>query len=256
MVRRAIIHEQERQSAILDAGESTDDEETRLWDDDAGETRLMRKKEDSADYRYFPDPDLPPHDIDPALIEEQRALLGELPGPRKTRYVNELKLSEKEALPLVQHLDRACFFEETAKLCGSPQKAANWVLGELFAALKPDDPTLSDLSITPERLADLISLTDDGTLNTQAARKVFSILLTSDGSPREIADQEGLLQLSDESELRASVQAAIEANPKAVDDIRGGNKKAAGALVGAVMKATSGRANPGMVNRLITELLG
>ena len=256
MVRRAILYEQERQSSILDAGGTIDAEETRLWDDDADETRLMRRKEDSADYRYYPDPDLPPHDIAPSVVEEQRALIGELPGPRKQRFMNEMGLSEMEALPLVQQQGSAVFFEETAKLCNSPQKAANWVLGELFAALKSDDRSLEDLALTPTRLAELIALTEDGTLNIAAAREVFSELLNADGNPRDIAEQRGLLQLSDEGELRATVMAAMEANPKAVEDIRSGNKKAAGALVGAVMKATGGRANPGIVNRLISEIMG
>lgn len=255
MVRRAILHEQQRQAAILDRGEIIEQEETRLWDDEKGETRLMRRKEDSADYRYFPDPDLPPLEIDSSMVDEQRALMGELPAARKQRYRDQMGLSEKEALALVQHLDRAEFFEETAARCESPKLAANWILGELFGVLKEDTRALADLALTPARLSELIALNVDGTLNINAAREVFAELIQKDGDLKAIAKEKGLIQLNDEDELRTTVQTAMNAHPQAVDDIRSGNKKAIGAIIGAVMKTTGGRANPGIVNRLITELM-
>ena len=256
MAKRALEYEIERQAAIYDADETIPHEETRLWDDERGETRVMRTKENSADYRYHPDPDLVPFRIPTSVVEEIRAALPELPGAMQERFQSEHGLSAYDAGVLVQDVAIARFFEETTTACNDAKAAANWITGELFAALKDGDHDLSDLAWGATELAELINMTKDGSLNVASARELFQSAAFSGGSPRTLAEERGLLQLNDEAALRELVQGLLDANPETVADIRGGKKKAAGAIVGQVMKETKGRANPGLVNRLIVELIG
>ncbi len=255
MVRRAIEFEQLRQLAIYEGGGSIDKEETRLWDDLAGETRLMRKKEDSADYRYFPDPDLPPFHISEEWVDEVRRNLPELPAPKRDRFMSALGLPEYDANLLVQDRDVAAWFEEVAELCGDAKQASNWVGGEVFTLMNESHCSINDIKITPQRLADLIALTQDGTLNLKSAQKLFKAIAETGEEPMAKAKALGLIQVSDEGELEAIVKAAIEANPKAVEDIKNGKGKASGAIVGFVMRETKGRANPGVVNKILNKLL-
>ncbi|MFT7618219.1 MAG: aspartyl-tRNA(Asn)/glutamyl-tRNA(Gln) amidotransferase subunit B [Planctomycetota bacterium] len=255
MVRRSIEFEQKRQLAIYESGATIDKEETRLWDDVAGETRLMRKKEDSADYRYFPDPDLPPFHITEKWIDEVRRELPEMPAAKKQRFMTELSLPEYDAGILVQDREVADWFEVVAKLCGDPKQASNWIGSELFSVLNEKHCSINDLALTPQGLSDLIGLTQDGTLNNKSARKLFHAIVETGEDPKSKAESMGLIQVSDEGELEAIVKAAIEANPKAVEDIKNGKGKAVGAIVGYVMKATKGRANPGVVNQLMNKII-
>lgn len=255
MVRRSIEFEQKRQLAIYEGGGTIDKEETRLWDDAVGETRLMRKKEDSADYRYFPDPDLPPFHITQDWVAEIRSNLPELPAAKKDRFMKELALPEYDAGILVQDQEVADWFEIAAGLCGDAKQASNWISSELFSVLNEKHCSINELALKPQGLADLIALTQDGTLNNKSARKLFHAIVETGEDPKAKAQSMGLIQVSDESELEAIVKAAIEANPKAVEDIRNGKGKAAGAIVGFVMKETKGRANPGVVNQIMNKLI-
>ena len=256
MARRALEYEQRRQAALYDAGKTIDVQETRLWDEELGETRVMRTKEGASDYRYFPDPDLPPFNIDPAELREIESDLPELPGRKKRRLVEEHGLSDYDSTLLVQDPVVADYFEETARESRNAKQAANWIAGEVFAVLKARDIELAELAVRPAALAELIRLVEDGTLSSTSARKVFQHLCEQPGSPKAAAEALGLVQMSDESAIRKQVQLALDANPNAVADIRAGKRKAAGAIVGQVMRETQGRANPAVVNRLIDELLG
>ncbi len=255
MVRRSIEFEQTRQLAIYESGETIEKEETRLWDDIAGETRLMRRKEDSADYRYFPDPDLPPFHVNEAWIDEIRADLPELPAAKKQRFIKDWSLPEYDAALLVQDPAVADWFEEVARLCGDAKQASNWIGSDVFAEMNEEHCSINDLKLSPQGLADLIALTGDGTLNHKSARKLFHAIVKTGEAPKAKAEAMGLIQVSDEGELLAVVQKAIDANPKAVADMKKGKGKAAGAILGFVMRETKGRANPGVVTKLMNKIL-
>ena len=255
-VRHALEFEQARQAAILDSGGQIDGEETRLWDSVKNESRLMRRKEGSADYRYFPDPDLPIFHVSDAWIGQIRESMPELPAKKRERFMTALGLPEYDAGVLVQDPDVADYFEETARLAKDPKQASNWVGSEVFSVLNETGISVKDLKVTPKLLADLILLTKDGTLNVPSAREVFHTVKETGADPKAVAESKGLMQVSDEAALREIVKAAIEKNPKAVADLKQGKGKAAGAIVGFVMGQTKGRANPAVVNRLINEVIG
>ena len=253
-VGRAIEAEAARHHALQLSG-GTVEGETRLWDDEKAVTRLMRKKEASQDYRYFPDPDLPPHHISEEWIDDVRSTLPELPVARHARYRRDFGLNEYDATLLVQDKQVAVYFEDCAALSGDAKAAANWIGAELFGWMNETKQSVEASGITPARLAALIKLQKDGTLNVPSARKLFAAMIGNADDPAALVVSLSLGQVNDRGAILEIVRKALLANPKAVEDLRAGKQKAAGAIVGFVMKESQGRANPAMVNELIAELL-
>jgi aspartyl-tRNA(Asn)/glutamyl-tRNA(Gln) amidotransferase subunit B len=257
-VERAIAFEIERQSDAL-AGGGTLVQETRLWDEAREETRSMRSKESAHDYRYFPDPDLPPLQIDDAWIAEIRAALPELPAARKARFLSEYALSAYDAELLTQRRDIADYFETAVEAHANPKALGNWITGDLFRVLKErrldEQLYVSDFPITAARLAELVGLIDEGKISGRIAKSVFETMLDSDRSPRQIVSEQGLEQVSDLSSIEATVDQVLAANSKQVGQYLSGNEKVYGFLVGQIMKATQGKANPQKVNEILREKL-
>ena len=255
-LEKAIDYEARRQIELIEDG-GTVVQETRLWDPARGETRTMRSKEDAHDYRYFPDPDLPPLSISPAWVEAVRVSLPELPAAMGERFMAAHALTEWEARTLTASKALAAYFEAVVAAAGGDAKScANWVLGELSALLNRLEIEADASPVAPAALAGLVHRVRDGTLSGKAAKEVFEAMARGEGEADAIIERRGLRQVSDTSALAQLVEAAIAANPKLVDDYRAGKDKAFNALVGQVMKASAGRANPGQVNTLLKARLG
>ena len=254
-VRRALEYEVQRQAEALDAGR-TISQETRLFDADRGATRSMRSKEYAHDYRYFPEPDLVPLALDPAWVEQVRAALPELPRARRQRFVSRYGLPAYDADILTQSRGLAEYYEAAVGAHANPKAVSNWIMSELLRELGGDDEAaLASSTVTPVKLAGLVKLIDDGTISGKIAKDVFARMLASGEHPAAIVRREGLTQVADAGALEALVDQAIATNPRAVADFKGGKAAAAKALVGQVMKASGGRANPAMVDRLVQEKL-
>ena len=254
-VQRALEFEVKRQAEALDRGERIV-QETRLWDADRGYTRSMRSKEYAHDYRYFPEPDLVPLKLDRAWIEEIRAALPELARARRQRFVSELGLPPYDAGVLTQSRALAEYYERAVRAFPQPKLVSNWVMSELLRELPADDErAIAEAPITPERLAGLLRLIDDGTISGKIAKTVFEKMFATGEEAAAIVQREGLTQMADTGALEAMVDAAIAANPRAVEDFRKGKTAASKAIVGQVMKASSGKANPAMVTRLVEAKL-
>ena len=257
-IERAIHVEAERQQDLLESGHSIV-QETRLFDPDKDETRSMRSKEVANDYRYFPDPDLLPIVIDDETISRIRETLPELPAVKRSRYTTELGLSQYDANLLTQDRATAEFFEACSNVSNSPKAAANWVLGDLSAALNKDGLTIDDCKVTPQGLAALITRIDDGTLSSKMAKVVFEGLWSGESNVDHIIESKGLKQVSDSGALEAIVDELIANNPAQVDQYRaadeGKQKKLIGFFVGQAMKASKGQANPQMLNQLLQQKL-
>jgi aspartyl-tRNA(Asn)/glutamyl-tRNA(Gln) amidotransferase subunit B len=252
-VQRALEYEVRRQARALDTGERIV-QETRLWDPDRGQTASMRSKEHAHDYRYFPEPDLPPLQIDPRWTEQIRDGLPELPAERRRRLVDTYGLTAYEADLLTQGRGLASYFEEAARQHPRPKIVANWVLNELLRELSGDDDrAVAACPIPPLNLAELLRLIEDGTLSGKIAKDVFDKMYRSGETARAIVDREGLAQVADASALGAVVDQVLAANPKVVEDFRAGKKAALSFLIGQVMKATQGRASPPLVHALLAE---
>jgi aspartyl-tRNA(Asn)/glutamyl-tRNA(Gln) amidotransferase subunit B len=253
-VEQAIAYEARRQIEVLEAGGEVV-QETRLFDADKGVTRAMRTKEEAHDYRYFPDPDLLPVTLDPDWVEEIRAGLPELPDQKKARFMADLGLSAYDAGVLVAERETAAFFEAAAE--GRDAKlAANWVTGELFGALNRSGLELAEAPVDAARLGGLLDLVADGTISGRIAKEVFEAMWESGQSAADIVEQKGLKQISDEGAIAAIVDRLVADNPEQAEQFRAGNEKVIGWFVGQVMKATQGKANPGVVNQLLREKLG
>jgi aspartyl-tRNA(Asn)/glutamyl-tRNA(Gln) amidotransferase subunit B len=254
-VQRALEFEVKRQTDALARGERIV-QETRLWDADGGSTRSMRSKEYAHDYRYFPEPDLVPLKLERAWVEEIRAALPELPRARRQRFVSELGLPPYDAGVLTQSRALAEYYESAVREFPQPKLVSNWVMSELLRELPADDErAIAEAPITPSRLAGLLRLIDDGTISGKIAKTVFEKMLATREEASAIVRREGLTQVADAAALEALVEAAIAGNPRAVDDFRKGKTAAAKALVGQVMKASGGKANPAMVSKLVEEKL-
>ena len=258
-VSRAIEYEYERQVALVEAGHKVV-QETRLYRADKDETASMRSKEDAHDYRYFPEPDLPPLVIDPAWRAETAKALPELPSAKRARFVNEYGIPHYDAAVLTLTREVADFFEEVAKGSGNGKAASNWVMTEVMREMKGRASADSEVSfanwpITTAALAELITLIDSGAINGKTAKDVFARMWTSGESPRAMVEREGLSQVSDTGLIEKAVEKAMAANPAAVAEFKAGKQKALGALVGAVMKETGGKANPKVVNEILQEKL-
>jgi aspartyl-tRNA(Asn)/glutamyl-tRNA(Gln) amidotransferase subunit B len=254
-VQRALEFEVARQAAALDRGERIV-QETRLWDADRGHTRSMRSKEYAHDYRYFPEPDLVPLRLEPAWIDAIRAALPELPRARRQRFVAAYGLPAYDAAILTQSRALAEYYEAAVRAFPQPKIVSNWVMSELLRELPGDDErAIAAAPITPERLAGLLRLIEDGTISGKIAKTVFDTMVATGEEAVAIVRREGLTQVADAGALAAMVDAAMAGNPRAVEDFRKGKTAAAKALVGQVMKASGGKANPAIVARLVEERL-
>jgi aspartyl-tRNA(Asn)/glutamyl-tRNA(Gln) amidotransferase subunit B len=254
-VKLALEFEVRRQAQALGAGARIV-QETRLWDADQGATRSMRSKESAHDYRYFPEPDLVPLTLDRVWVEELRAGLPELPRARRARFVAQYGLPPYDAEILTQSRALADYFEAAVREFPKPKIVSNWVMSELLRELGADDErAIGSSTITPVRLAGLLALIEDGTISGKIAKDVFEKMVRSGEDGPTIVRREGLTQVADAAAVGAVIDRVLSENPKAIEDYKRGKTAAAKALVGQVMKATGGRANPGVVNRLLEEKL-
>ena len=230
---------------------------TVLFNADSGETRAMRSKEDAHDYRYFPDPDLPPLVIEPQWVQDVRAAMPELPAAMAARFVRDDGLSAYDAAMVTQSQAMAGFYEAARDACKAPKLVANWLMGEFSKRLNTEGRDVAAAPVPPAVLAQLITRIQDGTISNNAARQVFDALWAGDGSDVDgLIDAKGLKQMSDAGALQAIVAQVLAANPKSVEEFRAGKEKAFNALVGQVMKASRGKANPAQVNDLLKQALG
>ncbi len=253
-IARAIEAETARQIDLLEAGEKVV-QETRRWNDEEGYSYAMRSKEDAQDYRYFPEPDLVPIVISDEWLQEIRDKQPELRDAKMKRYVDEFELPEYDAKILTSVKKLADFFEETTALCGKPKKVSNWLMGETMRLLKEHEMDAEDISFSPANLAKIIAFTEDATINGTVAKEVFEQVFTKDIDVAKYVEEHGLKTVNDEGALRETVAKVIADNPKSVEDYRNGKEKAIGFLVGQTMKAMKGKANPGMVNKMLKEML-
>ena len=253
-VRRGLAHEEIRQAKVLLSG-GVIQQETRRYDEVTGETILMRVKEGSSDYRYFPEPDIPNLEIDDAWVERVRQSIPEMPKARRLRYVNELGLPEYDAMVLTQTKEMSDFFEEMLNKKADAKQASNWLMGEVSAYLNSEKLELAETKLTPENLAGMITLIEDGTISSKIAKKVFRELILNGGDAKKVVEAKGLVQLSDPAQLLPMINEVLDNNAQSIEDFKNGKDRAVGFLVGQIMKATKGQANPGVVNQLLNQEL-
>ncbi|GLI84545.1 MULTISPECIES: Asp-tRNA(Asn)/Glu-tRNA(Gln) amidotransferase subunit GatB [Rossellomorea] len=251
-VKKGLEHEVVRQEKVLLSG-GIIEQETRRFDESTGKTLLMRVKEGSDDYRYFPEPDLLNLHIDQEWMDRIRAEIPELPDARKKRYVEDMGLPAYDAMVLTLTKEMSDFFEATVAKGADSKQASNWLMGEVSAYLNAQQKELSDIALTPEGLAGMISLIEKGTISSKIAKKVFKELVENGGDPEVIVKEKGLVQISDEGALLKIVTETLDANPQSIEDFKNGKDRAIGFLVGQIMKATKGQANPPMVNKLLLQ---
>jgi len=252
-VRRCMEYEVARQARVLDAGEKVV-QETRTWDEGQGITLTLRSKEEAHDYRYFPEPDLAPLVIDREWVENIRKTLPELPVTRRAR-LQSLGLSAYDAALITQAKAMADFFDEALSYYGDAKTLANWVMGDVTRLLNTNQCSVVDSPISAKQLAELLALMDKGTLSGKIAKSVLEEMYSTGKDASVIVKEKGLAQISDEGALLGIIDGVIAANPQSVDDYRAGKDRAIGFLVGQIMKATKGQANPGLVNQLLKEKL-
>jgi aspartyl-tRNA(Asn)/glutamyl-tRNA(Gln) amidotransferase subunit B len=253
-VFRALEYEIVRQTEVLSTGGKVA-RETRRFDEATGKTISMRSKESAEDYRYFPEPDLVPLVISDEWKESVRAGLPELPDARRTRFVEVFGLPPYDAGVLTASPRMAGFFEDVVRAYGNPKTVSNWVMGEIMRYLNAEGKEIEDLAITPQHLASMLALIDAGTISGKIAKSIFDEMCATGKTPEALIKEKGLTQISDTSALVTLVDRVIAENPSVVADYRAGKQKAMGFLVGAVMKETKGRANPGLVNDFLKERL-
>ena len=253
-IANAIEGERERQIELIESGQKVV-QETRRWDDGKGESYAMRSKEDAQDYRYFPDPDLVPVVVSDEWLAEIKAAQPEFRPEKMARYKKEYDIPDYDIEIITGTKHMADLFEETVKLCGQPKKVSNWLMVETLRLLKEKEMEPEDIRFSPEHLAGLIKLTDEKAINSTVAKEVFEVMFENDTDPVKYVEEKGLKTVNDEGALRRAVEEVIAANPKSVEDYHNGKEKAIGFLVGQTMKAMKGKADPGMVNRLLKELL-
>ncbi|WP_299079870.1 Asp-tRNA(Asn)/Glu-tRNA(Gln) amidotransferase subunit GatB [uncultured Ruegeria sp.] len=252
-IQQAIEVEARRQIAIVEGGGEID-QETRLYDPDKGETRSMRSKEEAHDYRYFPDPDLLPLEIEQAWVDDIAAKLPELPDEKKARFISAFGLSDYDASVLTADVESAAYFEDVAN--GRNGKlAANWVINELFGRLKKEDHDITESPVSPAQLGGIIDLISSDAISGKIAKDLFEIVYTEGGDPAKIVEDRGMKQVTDTGAIEAALDEIIAANPAQVEKAKI-NPKLAGWFVGQVMKATGGKANPKAVNELVSQKLG
>lgn len=253
-VERAIEYEAMRQAQLLEDG-GTVVQETRTWDEKEGVTKSMRKKEEANDYRYFPEPDLVPFTVSDEYIEEIRKTLPELPDARKARYMESYGLAAYDADYLTNDKDRADYFEAMVAAGAEPKEAANWLMGDFAKLLSRDNLEMKAAPVQAEAMADLLKLIAKGTISGKIAKQVFAEMWISGKDPETIVKEKGLVQISDTGALEELAAKVIAANPQSVADFKAGKKKAVGFLMGQIMKETKGKANPQVVNGILTKML-
>ncbi len=253
-IAHAIDGERERQIELIEMGRPVI-QETRRWDDNKEASFAMRSKEDAQDYRYFPEPDLVPVIISDEWLAEIKARQPELRTEKLIRYKKDFDIPDYDAQILTSAKRMADLFEAATAVCGKPKKVSNWLMGETMRLMKEHEMEADDLDFSPENLAKLIELVDAGTINNSVAKEVFEKIFLEDVDPDVYVEEHGLKTVNDEGALRSTVEQVIADNPQSVADYRGGKQKALGFLVGQTMKAMKGKADPGMVNRILKELL-
>lgn len=253
-IEKAIDYEIQRQVKALENGESLS-QETRLWEEGSQRTISMRSKEGSSDYRYFPEPDLPPIKVSQAQLEEWKSELPELPAEKRHRYQEELGLSAYDTNVLTDDRAVAEYFETAVKSEADPKQVANWVTQDIAAYLNENKLKITNLPLTPQGLAELVNLIDQGTISGKIAKEILPELLSTGGSPQELVESKGLTQISDSGELEGIIDQVLADHPEEVEKYRGGKKKLQGFFVGQVMKRTSGRADPKLTNQLLGKKL-
>lgn len=253
-LQRAIEYEIDRQIEIVEEGGQVV-QETRLWDDNSRETRSMRGKEDAHDYRYFPEPDLMPLKISREWVEGIREKMPELPSQKRQRYM-DLGLSEYDASVIVEQMGLALFFDKVLELGANPKTAVNFIMGEIAAYLKEEHIEISETKLTPDNLAELISLIEKKTISNNIGKQIILDMMKDGTKASEIVEKKGLSQISDEGAIKEIVQKVIDTNTQQVEAYKNGKTQLFGFFVGQVMKETKGRANPQTVNELLKEILG
>ena len=254
-ISHAIEGERERQIELLEEGKAVI-QETRRWDDNKESSYAMRSKEDAQDYRYFPEPDLVPIVISDEWIEAVKSRQPELRTEKLERYKKEFDIPRYDAEIITESKSMADLFEAATAICKKPKKVSNWLMVETMRLMKEHGMEPEDLRFSPENLAKLIDLADAGVVKSSVAKEVFEKVFSEDVDPEQYVEEHGLKTVHDEGALKAVLEQVIADNPQAVSDYRGGKEKALGALVGQTMKAMKGKANPGMVNQMLREMLG
>lgn len=253
-LQKALVYEIERQTEVIgDGGRVV--QETRSWDEAGGVTLSLRSKEEAHDYRYFPEPDLVPMVISDAWVDEIKATLPELPDERKTRFIEHYNLPAYDAMVLTSTREMADFYEQCVALFNNPKSVSNWMMGEFSRLMNADNMEITAIRITPAQLAKMLQLLEEGTISGKIAKTVFEEMFAGGKDPEIIVREKGLVQISDQGAIEAVVDQVIADNPKSVEDYRGGKDRALGFLVGQVMKSTKGKANPGLVNKLLKDKL-
>lgn len=253
-VRKGLEYEAKRQQQVLLAGGKVQ-QETRRFDENTGETILMRVKEGASDYRYFPEPDLPPIHISDDWINEVKASIPEMPDKRRERYVNDWGLSDYDASVLTQTLEMSDFYNETVANGADPKLAANWLMVEVNAYLNANKLELGQTALTPAHLAGMIKLIQDETISSKIAKKVFKEIIANDTDPKAFVEAKGMVQLSDPAKLQPIIDEVLDNNEQSIEDFKNGKDRAVGFLVGQIMQKTRGKANPKVVNRLLMASL-
>ena len=254
-VKDAMEYEIKRQTKVLSEGGKIK-QETRLWNIERGETAVMRSKEEAHDYRYFPDPDLVPLKLEKEWVEGFRTGLPELPAARASRFINDYGLPEYDAGVLTSSKEIADYYERCVRLFNQPKTVSNWVMGELVRELNNSGTDAGASPVSPERLVSLLQLVEKGTISLKVAREIFPEIYGSGKSPEQIVDEKGLRQVSDEGALEKIIEEVLAKSPMQVSQFREGKQQVLGFLVGQVMKASGGKANPGKVNELLKKKLG
>lgn len=253
-IQNCIEFETKRQIEVLENG-GTIYQETRRFDDAKGEGYAMRTKEDAHDYRYFPEPDLAPICMSEEYINNIKNSLPEMPNVKKERYIKEYNISEYDASILIISKDTANYFEKVVELCKNPKITANWIMGDFARMLNEAELTIKESKVTEENLASLITLLDKGTISSKIAKTVFEEMFNTGEMAKNIVEKKGLVQISDESAVKEIVEKIVQNNPQSILDYKAGKDRALGFLVGQVMKETKGKANPGIVNKLLLDIL-
>ncbi|MBT5027512.1 MAG: Asp-tRNA(Asn)/Glu-tRNA(Gln) amidotransferase subunit GatB [Nitrospina sp.] len=251
-VQKAIEFEVARQTKVLEQGDTVK-QETRLYDSDRGETFPMRSKEEAHDYRYFPDPDLVPILVDSAWVEKIRKTIPELPEQKRERFSSSYGIPEYDTGVLTSSKALANYFEECTALFPHPKTISNWVMGDLLRDLKKEGRDITECPVSPAALIELLKLIESGTISGNIAKGVFEEMYQTQNSATSIVEKKGLKQITDSSAIEKIVEEVLQANPSQVEELKGGKEKVLGFLVGQVMKLSKGKANPGMVNKLIKE---
>ena len=253
-IARAIEAETARQIDLIESGEAVV-QETRRWNDEQGYSYAMRSKEDAQDYRYFPDPDLVPIVLDDAFLEEIRSRQPEFREEKMLRYKEEFDIPEYDIEIITGSKHMADIFEATVALGSQPKKVSNWLMVETLRLLKENNMDPEDIRFSPENLAKLIALTDGKAINSSVAKEVFEVMFEQDIDPEKYVEEKGLKTVNDEGALRKTIEEIVAANPQSVEDYHNGKERAIGFLVGQTMKAMKGKADPGLVNQILKELL-